>query len=122
MMEKEILTLLKQMNEKLDKQFEQIDVRFGRIEEKLDRVEQRLDGVEERLDRVETRLDQHERLLESLIKMTAQNTEDITALRTETNERFDKLELSYYKMTADINLLFQETQTNKRDIALLKNQ
>ncbi|GAE26514.1 hypothetical protein JCM9140_2592 [Halalkalibacter wakoensis JCM 9140] len=100
-MEQEILTLLQQMNEKMDKRFEQIEAR---------------------LDKIELRLNQHERLLETLIKMTAQNIEDITSLRTETNDRFDKLELSYFKMNGDINLLFQETQTNKREIAYLKQE
>ncbi|GAE33034.1 hypothetical protein [Halalkalibacter akibai] len=128
-MENEILLLLKQMNEKMDKRFERIEQRLDRIEVRLDQVESRLDGVESRLDRVESRLDriesrldQHERLLNSLITMTAKNTEDIHTLRTENNQRFDKLELTFFKMNSDINLLFQETQTNKREIAQLKKQ
>ncbi|WP_332695419.1 hypothetical protein [Halalkalibacter lacteus] len=128
-MENEILILLKNMNEKMDKQYEQIEARFDKvelrldkIESRLDKIESRLDKVELRLDKVESRLDQHERLLQSLITMTAKNTEDITSLRTETNQRFDKLEVAFYKMNSDIDLLFQETQTNKRDIAQLKNQ
>ncbi|MDT8858786.1 hemolysin XhlA family protein [Alkalihalobacillus sp. MEB130] len=120
-MEQEILTLLQQMNVKMDKQFERVHERLDKVEMRLDKIEDRLDKIEVRLDKVETRLDQHERLLDSIIKMTAQNSEDITTLREETIERIDKLELSYYKMTADINLLFQETQQNKRDIAHLKS-
>ncbi|WP_227937254.1 hypothetical protein [Alkalihalobacillus deserti] len=88
-MESEILLLLKQINEKMDKHFEQIEVR---------------------LDKIENRLDQHERLLQSLMTMTAKNTEDIHSLRTETNQRFDKLELAFYKKNSDIDLLFQVTQ------------
>jgi chromosome segregation ATPase len=121
-MEQEILTLLKQMDEKIDNRFEQIDKRLDNVDQRMDKIETRLDNVETRLDRIDSRLNQQERFLDSLIKMTAQNTEDITSLRTEANQRFDKLEFTLFKINSDINLLFQETQTNKRDIAQLKNQ
>ncbi|TWI59951.1 hypothetical protein IQ10_00374 [Halalkalibacter nanhaiisediminis] len=91
------MALLKQMNEKVEK-------------------------LESRVGNIEVCLGRHEELLQQLIKTTAKNPEDMTALRIETNQRFDKLELADRKMSTDINLLFQEIQTNKRDIAQLKSQ
>ncbi len=128
-MENQILAFLKQLNEKVEKmndKIEKMDDKIEKLEKKMDdkfeKMNQRIDKLESRVGNIETRLDRHEQLLQQLINMTAKNTEDITALRMEMNQRFEKLELTDYKMSTDINLLFQETQTNKRDIAQLKNQ
>lgn len=113
-MENEMMTLLKQMNEKIEKMDEKMNEKFEIFERKFERFEAKFEIMDKRLDR-------HEQLLQQIITMTAKNTEDITALRIEMTQRCDSLELSDYRTKADINLLFQEIQTNKREIAQLKS-
>lgn len=43
-------------------------------------------------------------------------------MKTHFTSRLDRIELSQYKTTADIDLLFDESLKNKRDIAQLKDK
>jgi len=48
-----------------------------------DKSDKQFDQMELRLDKVESRLDQQEQMLQTLITMTAKDTEDIHTLRVE---------------------------------------
>ncbi|NEU30255.1 hypothetical protein GN156_05600 [bacterium LRH843] len=146
-MENEILLLLKEMNgkiEDMDKKIEKVDKRideqerffkneFKRIDQRMIGIEEKMTGFEEHMTGIEgrmiegfkqvnQRLDRHDQLLKTINKMTAMNAEDLSAHRLETNERFDKLELSTYKMQSNIEFLYEESFKHKQDISQLKQQ
>ena len=126
-MESELLTLVKQMNkrmESLERHVLSLDQKVQNIGKRFDEQERSFkqtikQEIEESEQRTNAKFDRHEQLLQQLIKMTAKNSEDIVALSLAMKERTDKLELASYRQKTD--LLFQETQSNKRDIAQLKN-
>ncbi|ADQ08054.1 conserved hypothetical protein [Caldicellulosiruptor hydrothermalis 108] len=68
---KQMLTLVLEKVDSIDKGLEEVKQRLDKVEERLDRVEERLNKVEERLDRVEERLDAVERRIDALEKRVA---------------------------------------------------
>ncbi|ADQ47154.1 hypothetical protein Calkro_2331 [Caldicellulosiruptor kronotskyensis 2002] len=90
---KQMLTLVLEKVDSIDKGLGEVKQRLDRVEERLDRVEERLDRVEERLDRVEERLDRVEKRLDAVEQRL-----DAVEQRLDTLEkRVDKLEVETAK-------------------------
>jgi chromosome segregation ATPase len=97
---KQMLTLVLEKVDSIDKGLEEVKQRLDRVEERLDRVEERLDRVEERLDRVEERLGRVEKRLDAVEKRldAVEQRLDAVEQRLDTLEkRVDKLEVETTK-------------------------
>ncbi|MFN8636345.1 MAG: hypothetical protein U0893_21050 [Chloroflexota bacterium] len=81
--------------------FAQTGERFDRVEARLGGVETRLEGVEGRLGHVET---------------------DLGTFRTETTERFDRLEGQLRRTNDDLGLLRVQSQQTNTDLGKLKGR
>ncbi|AEM74672.1 hypothetical protein [Caldicellulosiruptor acetigenus] len=90
---KQMLTLVLEKVDNIDKGLEEVKQRLDRVEERLDRVEERLDRVEKRLDAVEQRLDAVEQRLDAVEQRL-----DAVEQRLDTLEkRVDRLEVETTK-------------------------
>lgn len=100
-MSKEILDYLKRIEAKMDEKFEQIDKKF---------------------EKVDKRLDSHEQMLAQLIDLTKATNQRLTQFEKETNRHLDTIELKLNRFEADFNLLFHESNEQKREINYIKQK
>ncbi|ADQ39805.1 hypothetical protein Calkr_0240 [Caldicellulosiruptor acetigenus I77R1B] len=89
---KQMLTLVLEKVDNIDKGLEEVKQRLDRVEERLDRVEERLDRVEKRLDAVEQRLDAVEQRLDAVEQRLDTLEKRVDRLEVETTKNSVMLE------------------------------
>lgn len=96
----------------VDKRFDVMDVKFGQVDERFDAVDQRFDGVDQRLGQLE-----HGQIeIKDAIRHSATlMTENFTAIRQEIREKIVDTQ-------ADVNLLFKEVESLKRQTFKLEQR
>ena len=101
----QVLNLILDKVEGMDKKLDSIDSRLGSVESRLDNVESRLDNVEHRLDNVETRLDNMDDRLTKLEVGQKELNEKVDKLPDETemiSRTVSKLEYNFEHHTHEI--------------------
>ncbi|ADL41594.1 hypothetical protein COB47_0240 [Caldicellulosiruptor obsidiansis OB47] len=109
---KQMLTLVLEKVDSIDKGLEEVKQRLDRVEERLDRVEERLNRVEERLDMVEQRLDAVERRLDAV----EQRLDAVEQRLDAVEQRLDTVEQRLGNLEKRVDRL--EVETTKNSVML----
>jgi len=116
---KQMLTLVLEKVDSIDKGLEEVKQRLDRVEERLDRVEERLNRVEERLDMVEQRLDAVERRLDAVeqrLDAVEQRLDAVERRLDAVEQRLDAVEQRLDNLEKRVDRL--EVETTKNSVML----
>jgi len=111
-MDKEILEILKKLDNKVDSLGNKVDSlgnKFDSLEGKFDRLEERFDGLEGKFNNLELGQVRIEKKLDGVIEQTA----NLTEFRTETKDGIEAIK-------KDLNKVEIVTASNWADVAKLK--